>query len=117
MSTMAGHRPFSELRAGLAARVGERRVAAAEQAERDAYDPGRPMPLSDVRKACDVSQTELADRLGVAQAQVSRTESQVDPKLSSLARYVGALGGRLELVAVIDDERFVFELPADDQPN
>jgi transcriptional regulator with XRE-family HTH domain len=51
----------------------------------------------------DRRQSVLAKRLGVNQGQVSRIERQEDPRLSTLEKYIEALGGRLELVAVFED--------------
>ena len=39
----------------------------------------------------------------VTQANISRIERQEDLKLSTLERYIEALGGRLEVRAVFDD--------------
>jgi hypothetical protein len=37
---------------------------------------------------------------------VSALEHSEDPKLSTLREYIEALGGRLEIAAVFNDERF-----------
>ncbi len=63
------------------------------------------LALADAREAADVSQRELADRLDVSQANISRIENQKDIHLSTLASYVGALGGRLNVEAVFTDQR------------
>ncbi len=59
--------------------------------------------LAKVRAARGVTQTELASQLGVAQGNISRLERAEDTRLSTLGRYVGALGGRIEVRAVFDD--------------
>jgi transcriptional regulator with XRE-family HTH domain len=61
--------------------------------------------LSEIRRARTLTQTQLAKALHVSQAQVSRIENQTDLYLSTLESYLEAMGGRLELVAVFDDER------------
>lgn len=94
---------FNDLRNDLADRVGEERVAAAEQAERDRYELEQ-LALGDVRRARAMTQTQLAKALGVSQAQVSRIESQTDLFLSTLASYIEAMGGELDLVATFPDE-------------
>lgn len=99
-------RKFKDLRADLADRVGEERVAAAEQAERDRYELEE-VALSDVRRARAMTQTQLAKALGVSQAQVSRIESQTDLFLSTLASYIEAMGGELELIATFPEGRRV----------
>lgn len=97
---------FKDLRAGLVDRVGEDAVAAAEQAERDRYELEQ-LALGDVRRARAMTQTQLAKALGVSQAQVSRIENQADLFLSTLASYIEAMGGELELVATFPDDKRV----------
>ncbi|HIJ84837.1 MAG TPA: helix-turn-helix transcriptional regulator [Magnetococcales bacterium] len=61
--------------------------------------------LASMRKALGVSQEEMAGRLGVGQAAVSKIENRDDPQLQSLMRYCEALGGRLELVVAFPASR------------
>lgn len=70
--------------------------------------------LQELRRSRRVTQVELADRIGVDQRQVSRLEGGGDLLLSSLVRYVEALGGRLELHAVIEGEAIQLDLDAYD---
>ena len=58
------------------------------------------MPLEEVRKARRMTQSKLADALGVNQGEVSKIEHRTDIYLSTLAGYVEALGGKLEIRAV-----------------
>jgi transcriptional regulator with XRE-family HTH domain len=97
---------FNDLRADLADRVGEERVAAAEQAERERYELEQ-LTLGDIRRARSLTQTQLAKALGVSQAQVSRIEGQADLFLSTLASYIEAMGGELALIATFPDDRSV----------
>ena len=55
--------------------------------------------LKDLREAFAHTQVELAQSLGVGQDTISRIERRSDMLLSTLRRYVEAMGGRLELVA------------------
>jgi len=55
--------------------------------------------LRDLRQAVARTQAELAASLGVGQDTVSRIEGRSDMLLSTLRRYVRAMGGELELVA------------------
>lgn len=59
--------------------------------------------LSGLRKHRKASQADVAKRLAVSQANISQIE-RGDVKVSTLAGYVDALGGKLELRAVFDDE-------------
>jgi transcriptional regulator with XRE-family HTH domain len=60
--------------------------------------------LNELRLRRGLSQAQVAQALEVSQPNVSRIESEEDLYLSTLARYVAALGGRLEVNAVFDDE-------------
>ena len=55
--------------------------------------------LRDLRRAVERTQEELAARLGVGQDTVSRIERRSDILLSTLRRYIEAMGGELQLVA------------------
>jgi DNA-binding XRE family transcriptional regulator len=61
------------------------------------------MPLDEVRKARQMTQAKLAEALGVNQGEVSKIEHRTDIYLSTLADYVEALGGKLEIRAVFPD--------------
>jgi predicted XRE-type DNA-binding protein len=65
--------------------------------------------LADARKRRHVSQRSLADAMGVSQARVSAIErGKIDrAELSTLAAYVAALGGKLEIVADFGDEKMI----------
>lgn len=70
--------------------------------------------LREVRTAFDVTQEELAARLGVDQANISRLERRRDMRLSTLAGYVQALGGQLEIRAVFPEGSVLIEAPNGD---
>jgi len=61
--------------------------------------------LAGLRKHRKASQAAVAKKLAVSQSNISQFERGGDPKLSSIAEYIGALGGTLEIAAVFDDER------------
>jgi DNA-binding XRE family transcriptional regulator len=61
---------------------------------------GARLPLSGLRAATGKTQVEMAAAADVAQSEISRIESRGDVKLSTLRRYLKALGAELELVAV-----------------
>lgn len=91
--------PFSTLRAEVEARPGAKeRLAAARAASLDE------IRLFELRHAAAVSQAELAGRLEVTQGAVSKLEHSEDVRVSTLRQYLEALGARLELVAVFDDD-------------
>jgi transcriptional regulator with XRE-family HTH domain len=57
------------------------------------------MDLKALREAAGKTQAEIARDSGMTQPLVSRAEGKGEHRISTLRRYVGALGGRLELVA------------------
>jgi DNA-binding transcriptional regulator YiaG len=59
--------------------------------------PLKPEPLGQIRRRRRVSQVELAARIGTSQGDLSRLERRPDLLVSTLARYLEALGGSLEL--------------------
>ncbi|MEO8899861.1 MAG: transcriptional regulator, partial [Candidatus Dormibacter sp.] len=54
---------------------------------------------------------EIAEALDVTQGNISRVEHAADLYVSTLARYVEALGGKLELTAVFADQVVSLTLP------
>lgn len=60
--------------------------------------------LYELRHGEAISQAELAGRLDVTQGAISKLEHSDDVRVSTLRQYLEALGARLELVAVFDDE-------------
>ena len=57
------------------------------------------MPLQELRKALELTQQQVAASLGVNQVAVSKMESQTDMYVSTLRRFVEAMGGELRIVA------------------
>ena len=62
------------------------------------------LQLAEARRRRGVSQAAIARALEVSQPNVSRIEQQDDVYLSTLARYIAALGGHLEVLAVFPEE-------------
>jgi transcriptional regulator with XRE-family HTH domain len=63
------------------------------------------MNLKALRESLGKTQEELAKLAEVAQSELSRTERREDHLVSTLRRYVEALGGELEIVASFGDKR------------
>lgn len=57
------------------------------------------LPLQELRRARQLSQDELAQALGVNQATISKMERRADMYISTLRRFVEAMGGELEIMA------------------
>jgi hypothetical protein len=61
----------------------------------------RKLSLRALREAVGKTQLEIADTASMNQGDVSKLEQRDDVRLSTLRRYVAALGGELELVVVL----------------
>jgi transcriptional regulator with XRE-family HTH domain len=59
--------------------------------------------LAELRKLLDQTQAELAGRMEVGQAHISKIERRKDILLSTLREYVEAAGGSLEIVVRVPD--------------
>lgn len=57
--------------------------------------------FSELRRAQNISQDTLAERLEKGQPAVAKLEVREDPHVSTVREYIEALGGRLDLVAHI----------------
>ena len=60
--------------------------------------------LAEARVRAGLTQTEVAQRLGISQSDVSKLERRDDLRLSTLARYARALGGRLHVGLQLSDD-------------
>ena len=97
---MAGRHSFAHLRAELPA--GERAQAEALTAEMD-----RELSLAELRRARALTQDQLAADLHVGQASIAKLERRTDMYLSTLRRFVEAMGGELDIVARFPDQHSV----------
>ncbi len=59
--------------------------------------------LREIRKAREVSQKTLAEKLDMNQGDLSKFERRTDVYLSTIRRYIEAMGGSLELIATFPD--------------
>ncbi|GKW14021.1 MULTISPECIES: helix-turn-helix domain-containing protein [Pectobacterium] len=68
--------------------------------------------LSQLRDELEISQTELARAIGISQPTLAKMENpENDPRLSTLKRYVAALGGELSIdVTLPTGKRVAFHL-------
>jgi len=63
------------------------------------------LTLQGLRQGLDRTQADMGEALEMSQSQLSRLESRNDHLTSTLRRYVEALGGELEITAVIGGRR------------
>jgi DNA-binding XRE family transcriptional regulator len=93
---MTGIRIFSDLRARMSP---EGRARA--EAHTAALAPE--MDLAELRRAHALSQETLAETLHIGQAAVAKIEKRTDMYVSTLRRFVEAMGGELEITARFPD--------------
>lgn len=95
----------------------ERRV----RIEARVQEAQRELPLHEIRRARSLTQVQLAEEMGASQGEISAIERRADHYVSTLRRYVSAMGGELEIVArfpngeAIKIQRFE-EIAPDDSP-
>jgi transcriptional regulator with XRE-family HTH domain len=68
------------------------------------------LALQELRQARRLTQQQLADSLQVSQASVSKMESQSDMYVSTLRRFLEAMGGELRIVAAFPDGEVLINL-------
>ena len=61
------------------------------------------MTLQELRRARAMTQVKMAQKLGIAQKQISEIEKRTDMHISTLRRSIEALGGKLSLIAEFPD--------------
>ena len=100
---MKVYRRFDDLKhkASPEQRAESKRWAKQEAARLEALE----MDLKAMRELLGKTQVEVATALKMSQGQVSETERREDLLLSTLRRYVEALGGELEVIANFGDKR------------
>lgn len=90
------YKPFSEL-------IAKMRPKAQEEIKRGTAKILAEMELAELREALGIRQADLAHKLKTTQAAVSRFERRGNVTIGSLKDYIEALGGKVELTAVLPD--------------
>jgi DNA-binding XRE family transcriptional regulator len=95
-----------EAEAKAAGRIDETAVQAHQERLRAAQ---RAYRLAEIRRGRGLTQTDVAAEMKVSQKRVSAVERGIlsRTELGTVAAYVQALGGRVEIVADFGDERIV----------
>lgn len=89
-------RKFSELVAKMSPEARARSEARAKRMLKE-------MPLDELRAARAITQESLAEVLGVTQATVSKIERRADMYVSTLGRFIQAMGGKLDVRAIFPE--------------
>jgi len=88
-----------------------------EASHRWARAEAEAVALRELRQILGISQAQLAARIGKDQPELSRLERRRDLKLSTLTRFVRALGGELELTARFGNKLLVLTTAWFDDPD
>ncbi|TDB92606.1 helix-turn-helix transcriptional regulator [Actinomadura sp. 7K534] len=96
---------WSDVRPDVVAGAGGEQGVAEARKRNQAYIDGH--RLAERRKAIGLSQSEVADRMGVTKSRVSQIERGEVSTVEVIARYVEALGGELQISAVFGDDMYV----------
>ncbi len=93
---MAGRHPFAELRARMSPAAQRRAAAKAKRLRRE-------MDLAELRRALELSQQQLAEKLAVNQPEIAKIEKRADMLLSTLGAVLRAMGADLKIIASFPD--------------
>ena len=64
----------------------------------------RVQTLRAIRRARGLTQSQISAQLEISQAEVSRMERRSNLQLTTLARFIEAIGGHLRITAVFDEQ-------------
>ena len=78
-----------------------------EQAKERTNEMLEELALQDLRKALNLTQEQVAIIMKTNQAAASRMENQSDIYVSTLRKYIRALGGEIKIVATFKDREVV----------
>jgi len=107
---MSGHKSFASLSAEISP---ERRA----RIEGKKIELRQEMALHELREARRLTQVALGDTLQVDQSAIAKMEKRTDLYVSSLRRFVEAMGGELRIVAHFPDGDVVINnFSAPDKP-
>jgi transcriptional regulator with XRE-family HTH domain len=76
-----------------------------ERIDREARAESVTLTLRQLREEAGMTQVEMAGLADITQSALSRIERREDQSVETVRRYVEALGGELELVAVMGNKR------------
>ena len=86
-------------------REGRLSAEASARVSQRAKDELAALTLRELRLGLDLTQQQVADKADMTQSELSRLEGRSDHRISTLRRYVEALGGELEIAVVVGNKR------------
>lgn len=98
---------WADVRTGIVQGLGgETAVAEAHQRNQAYIDAHR---LAERRTSLGLTQTDVAERMGVTKSRVSQIERGEVSTVDVIARYVQALGGHLQISAVFGNDLLILD--------
>jgi len=113
-TTFVGPDRAAERMRQLAGRPGANKRVAAIREQMHEADRLYAADLAAIRKAANLTQTELAARMGTAQSEVSRIERRDDILLSTLATYLSRVGEHPRVVVTVNGHDVELDLTTRD---
>lgn len=102
---MSNYPKWNDVRDDLVAQAGgEEQVAKARTRNQAVIDGHR---LAERRKALGLTQSDVAERMGVTKSRISQVERGDVSTFEVIARYVQALGGEIQVSAVFGDDHYI----------
>jgi len=102
---MSSFPKWQDVRADVVASAGGEEAIAEARHRNQAYIDGH--RLAERRKALDLTQAEVAERMGVTKSRVSQIERGEVSTIEAVARYVQAIGGHIQISAVFGDDLYI----------
>ncbi|GAA0968538.1 helix-turn-helix transcriptional regulator [Actinocorallia libanotica] len=96
---------WSDVRAGIVTEAGGEQAVTEARKRNQAYIDGH--RLAERRASLGLTQSEVAERMGVTKGRISQIERGEVSTVDAIARYVQALGGHLQISAVFGDDLYI----------
>ncbi|MQS07572.1 MULTISPECIES: helix-turn-helix domain-containing protein [Actinomycetes] len=96
---------WSDVRADVVAGAGGEEAVAEARKRNQAYIDGH--RLAERRKSLGLTQSDVAELMGVTKSRISQIERGEVSTVEAIARYVAALGGRIQISAVFGDDLYI----------
>jgi DNA-binding XRE family transcriptional regulator len=102
---MSSFPKWQDVRTDIVASAGGEEAITKPRHRNQAYIDGH--RLAERRKALDLTQAEVAERMGVTKSRVSQIERGEVSTIEAVARYVQAIGGHIQISAVFGDDLYI----------
>lgn len=106
---MAGHKNFGTLRKKMSPQQNKAVAKRVRELREE-------MLLCELRKHSNLTQVQLAEILGISQPTLSAQEKQTDMEIGTLRRLVEAMGGELEIRAIMPNGTIPLKQFSDSKP-